>query len=135
MNVSSDVGYTGQEGGRVRHRQLSKSATGCKPSCGLRLSGFRSGTNTYGGLEPRASARYSLTDNVALKGSYALMYQYVHLVSNSGASLPTDIWYPSRLSVQPERSQQASTGLSWLLGGGKFLLTNEVYYKWVAQPD
>jgi hypothetical protein len=54
----------------------------------------------------------------------------VHLVSNSGASLPTDIWYPSRLSVKPERSQQVSTGVSFLLGDGKYLLTNEVYYKW-----
>jgi hypothetical protein len=67
---------------------------------------------------------------VSLKANYALMYQYAHLVSNTGASLPTDIWYPSRLSVKPQRSQQVSTGASWLLFGGKFLLTNEVYYKW-----
>ena len=129
VNVSSDVNYTGQEGG-VYATDNIKVSDRLQTELGLRLSGFRSGTNTYGGLEPRASVRYSLTDNVALKSSYALMYQYVHLVSNSGASLPTDIWYPSRQSVRPERSQQASTGLSWLLGGGKFLLTDEVYYKW-----
>jgi hypothetical protein len=129
VNFGADVNYTGQEGG-VYASDNFKASDKLQLEGGLRLSGFRSGTDTYGGLEPRASARYALSDKVSLKGSYALMYQYVHLVSNSGASLPTDIWYPSRLSVKPERSQQVSTGISFLLGGGKFLLTDEVYYKW-----
>ena len=129
VNFGADVNYTGQEGGLYATDNF-KASDKLQLEGGLRLSGFHSTPNTYVGLEPRASARYSLTDKIALKGSYALMYQYVHLVSNSGASLPTDIWYPSRLSVQPERSQQVSTGISFLLGGGKFLLTDEVYYKW-----
>jgi hypothetical protein len=129
VNFGADVNYTGQEGG-VYATDNIKVSDKLQTELGLRASGFHSGTNYYGGLEPRASARYSLSDNVSLKGSYALMYQYVHLVSNSGASLPTDIWYPSRLSVKPERSQQVSSGVSFLLGGGKFLLTDEVYYKW-----
>jgi hypothetical protein len=129
VNFGADVNYTGQEGGVYANDNI-KVSDKLQTELGLRVSGFHSGTNYYGGLEPRASARYSLSDNVSLKGSYALMYQYVHLVSNSGASLPTDIWYPSRLSVKPERSQQVSSGVSFLLGGGKFLLTDEVYYKW-----
>jgi hypothetical protein len=129
VNYGSDVNYTGQEAGLYASDNF-KASDKLQLEGGLRLSGFRSGSDTYGGIEPRASARYSLSDKVALKGSYALMYQYVHLVSNSGASLPTDIWYPSRLSVKPERSQQVSTGASFLLGDGKYLLTNEVYYKW-----
>ena len=129
VNFGADVNYTGQEAGLYASDNF-KASDKLQLEGGLRLSGFRSGTNTYGGVEPRASARYSLTDKVALKGSYALMYQYTHLVSNSGASLPTDIWYPSRLSVKPERSQQVSTGASFLLGDGKYLLTNELYYKW-----
>lgn len=129
VNYGADVNYTGQEGGLYATDNI-KVSDKLQTEVGLRFSGFHSGTDTYGGLEPRASARYSLSDKVTLKGSYALMYQYVHLVSNSGASLPTDIWYPSRLSVKPERSQQVSSGISFLLGGGKFLLTDEVYYKW-----
>ncbi|MFC7669367.1 carboxypeptidase-like regulatory domain-containing protein [Hymenobacter humi] len=108
----------------------TKPATSCRLEGGLRLTGFGSGQKLYGGFEPRGSARYSLNDRTTLKASYAQMYQYVHLVTNSGASLPTDIWYPSRLSVKPQRSQQVSTGASFLLGQGKYLLTNEVYYKW-----
>ncbi|RZK17322.1 MAG: TonB-dependent receptor [Hymenobacter sp.] len=129
VNFGADVNYVGEEGGLYASDNF-KASDKLQLEGGLRLSGFHSAPNTYFGLEPRLSARYSLTDKIALKGSYALMYQYVHLVSNSGASLPTDIWYPSRLSVQPERSQQVSTGVSFLLGGGKFLLTDEVYYKW-----
>jgi hypothetical protein len=129
VNFGADVNYTGQEGG-IYASDNFKVSDKLQLEGGLRLSGFRSGSDTYGGIEPRASARYSLSDKISLKGSYALMYQYVHLVSNSGASLPTDIWYPSRLSVKPERSQQVSTGVSFLLGSGKFLLTDEVYYKW-----
>lgn len=131
VNFGADVKYTGQEAALYATDNI-KVTDKLQAELGLRATGFQSSPNRFGGLEPRASARYSLTDNVSLKGSYALMYQYVHLVSNSGASLPTDIWYPSRLSVRPERSQQVSTGASFLLGGGKFLLTNEVYYKWTS---
>lgn len=129
VNVNSDVNYLGQEAGLYASDNI-KVNDKFQTELGLRLSGFQSGTDHFGGLEPRAAARYSLSDKVALKASYALMYQYVHLVSNSGASLPTDIWYPSRLAVKPERSQQVSSGVSFLLGDGKFLLTDEVYYKW-----
>lgn len=98
---------------------------------GLRLSAFNSGGKTFTGLEPRASAKYNLTESFALKGSYANMKQYVHLVANSGASLPTDIWYPSSGNVLPQQSQQVAFGASKLFGGGQVLLTNEVYYKWM----
>lgn len=61
------------------------------------------------------------------------MFQYVHLASNSGASLPTDIWYPSGNRVKPQRSDQVAAGVSRLFGKGKFMITNEVYYKWMTR--
>jgi hypothetical protein len=129
VNFGSDINYYGLDGA-VYASDNFKATDKLQLEGGLRLTGFGSGSNQYFGLEPRGSARYSLSDNTSLKGSYAMMYQYVHLVTNSGASLPTDIWYPSRLSVKPQRSQQVSGGVSFLLGQGKYLLTNEVYYKW-----
>ncbi|WP_299988221.1 TonB-dependent receptor [uncultured Pontibacter sp.] len=98
---------------------------------GLRMSAFTSGGKTYGAFEPRASARYSLSENTSLKASYASMMQYIHLVANSGASLPTDIWYPSNDYVKPQRSQQVAAGISHLFGGGRYMVTNELYYKWM----
>ena len=98
-------------------------------NAGLRLSGFESNGRTYGGIEPRFSVRYKVNPNVSIKASAARMFQYVHLVANSGASLPTDIWYPSTQLVNPQRSDQVALGGSILLFGGKFLLSNELYYK------
>ena len=71
--------------------------------------------------------RYSLHENLTLKGSYTRMMQYIHLVANSGASLPTDIWYPSNRVVRPQRSHQVALGLSQTLGKSRYLITNELY--------
>ncbi|MCJ8164522.1 TonB-dependent receptor [Pontibacter sp. E15-1] len=97
---------------------------------GLRLSGFSS-NKTYMALEPRVAAKYTFNETTSLKASFASMKQYVHLVSNSGSSLPTDVWYPSTADVAPQRSQQAALGVSKLFGRGRYLITNEVYYKWM----
>jgi len=97
-------------------------------NAGLRFSGFNSQGTTYLGLEPRLAARYSLTDRWVLKGSYARMYQYLHLVSSAGAALPTDVWYPSTAKVKPQRSDQVALGVSYLLGS-KYLINVEGYYK------
>jgi hypothetical protein len=132
LNIDDNISYPALEAGLYASDNWKVSEK-LQAEIGLRLSGFRSdGGQLYGGLEPRLAARYALNSKVSLKANYALMYQYAHLVSNTGASLPTDIWYPTRLSVKPQRSQQVSTGASLLLFGGKFLLTNEVYYKWAA---
>lgn len=97
---------------------------------GLRLSGFDNEGTFYGGIEPRFASKYSLSDNVSLKASYARMYQYIHLVANSGASLPTDVWYPSDDVVSPQSSDQVAAGVTFALGED-FILSNEVYYKWL----
>jgi hypothetical protein len=98
---------------------------------GMRISGFLNKNKGFVGLEPRLTGKYSINESVAVKLSYTKMYQYVHLVSNSSAALPTDIWYPSNKVVKPENSQQMAGGVSFLMGKKEFLLTNELYYKWM----
>jgi hypothetical protein len=100
-------------------------------NAGLRLTAFTRQGKWYAGPEPRASVRYSINEKTTVKASYARMQQYVHLASNSGASLPTDIWYPSGDSVRPQRATQVALGVSRLFGKGQYLITNEVYYKWM----
>ena len=97
---------------------------------GLRLSGFNNDGATYLGIEPRMAAKYTINDKWTSKLSYARMYQYVHLVSNSGVALPTDVWYPSTANVKPQVSDQIALGFSYLLGE-QFLINNEYYYKWL----
>lgn len=101
-----------------------------KINAGLRLSGFSFQDEFFTQLEPRFSLKYSLSDNLSLKTSYARMAQYQHLVSNSAAALPTDIWYPSTAGVQPEVSDQVVGGVSYAINED-WIITNEVFYKWL----
>ncbi len=96
---------------------------------GVRYSRYVRGNNWYGGLEPRLSARYNPKENIALKLSYARMYQYLHLVNSSGASLPTDLWYPSGAAIKPQISDQLSAGFQWEFADNNWLFSNEYYYK------
>ena len=100
---------------------------------GLRLSGFSNDGEFYYGVEPRFASNFKLNEKLSFKASYARMYQYLHLVSNSGISLPTDVWYPSTKLVKPQKSDQVAIGGSWLfdLLGQDFFLTNEYFYKWL----
>ncbi len=102
-------------------------------NAGLRLTGFMNDSNFYGGLEPRLSSRYKIGQNISLKASFSRMYQYLHLVSNSGATLPNDIWYPSNSNIKPQRSDQVAGGISIGLLDNQYLLTNEIYYKWMKR--
>lgn len=56
------------------------------------------------------------------------MYQYIHLIQSSGASLPIDIWHHSNTNVKPELADQVAVGLSFIFND-KYLLSNEFYYK------
>ncbi len=101
-----------------------------KINAGLRLSGFFFDDISYLGLEPRVAVNYTVNERFSLKGSYARMNQYLHLVANAGAGLPTDIWYPATKKIKPQKSDQIAIGLAYLLGD-KFKITNEYYYKWL----
>lgn len=92
---------------------------------------YRAGeiVKTYGGLEPRFNIRYSIDDNTSIKLSAAKTYQYLHLVSNNGSTLPTDIWSPSTYLVKPQRAWQYSLGAFKNFFDNKLETSVEVYYK------
>jgi hypothetical protein len=98
---------------------------------GLRNSTFNSKTKTYNNIEPRLAIKTNINTNFTIKASYARMYQYLHLVSSSAASLPTDVWYPSEEGILPQRSDQISLGLHQAISENKFFASVEGYYKWI----
>ena len=58
------------------------------------------------------------------------MTQPIHLLSNSGAGLPADLWVPSTETIKPESSHQIAIGLANKLPGENNLdLTIEAFYK------
>lgn len=83
----------------------------------------------YAGLEPRFTIRYSLNDESSLKGAISRNRQYIHLVSNAGTTLPTDVWVPSTFRVQPQLSWQYSLGYFKNLNNNTWETSIEVYYK------
>ncbi|HMN33595.1 MAG TPA: TonB-dependent receptor [Chitinophagaceae bacterium] len=84
---------------------------------------------SYGGIEPRLNIRYEIDDNTSIKLSAAKTYQYLHLVSNNGSTLPTDIWSPSTYLVRPQKAWQYSIGAFKNFLDNKLETSVEVYYK------
>ncbi len=98
-------------------------------NAGIRLTFFSLDGDAVFKPEPRISMAYTLKDNLALKGSYARMNQYVHLLTNSGIGLPTDLWVPSTKQVKPESSQQIALGLAKDVPSRNLSISIETYYK------
>jgi hypothetical protein len=84
---------------------------------------------TYGGIEPRLNLRFALDKTSSIKTSVTRSNQYIHLVTNNGTTLPTDIWVPSTLLVQPQRSWQYSAGYFKNFSDNMIETSVEVYYK------
>ena len=86
---------------------------------------------TYAGLEPRLALTYDLDDNTALELGYHRIYQYVHLLSNSNAGIPNDIWVPSTQNILPEIADQISLGVKRSFLDDKLNVSLEGYYKYL----
>ena len=83
----------------------------------------------YGGLEPRATATYVISPEQSIKASYARNRQYVHLLSNSTSTTPTDVWIPSSEIVEPEIADQFALGYFRNFDDNQWEASVEVYYK------
>lgn len=84
---------------------------------------------TYSGLEPRLTLRYELAEGTSVKGSVSRNLQFIHLVSNAGSTLPTDLWVPSTFRVKPQLSWQYAAGLFKNFSNNRYETSLEVYYK------
>ncbi len=100
-----------------------------KVNAGLRISDLYSEKKNYINPEPRFSGNYKLSDNLSFKLSYAIMNQYIHLLSNTGIGLPTDLWVPATNKTKPQQSQQIAGGFARDFIPQNFTLSIEGYYK------
>ncbi|MEL7399662.1 MAG: TonB-dependent receptor, partial [Pseudomonadota bacterium] len=87
---------------------------------------------TYAGLAPRFSAAWRVSETQSIKFAYARLFQYIHKLSNSSASLPTDYWVPTSEIVRPQRTDQFSLSYFHDLLGGKLQASAETFYKSMA---
>jgi len=99
-----------------------------KANIGLHGSIFNVQDTTYWSLQPRLSLRYLISDAWSVKASYANMTQYLHLLTSSNISLPTDLWVPPTKQIGPQRSWQAALGAAYTISEG-LEISVEGYYK------
>jgi len=89
---------------------------------------FQSAQN-YTGYEPRLSGKYTVSKDMSIKGAITFTNQYLHLVTNSGSTLPTDIWVPSTEIIKPQSGIQYALGLFRNFDDAMWETSIEIYYK------
>ncbi len=84
---------------------------------------------TYTGLEPRFSAQYTLNESSSIKFGYNRMFQYIHLVTNTAAVAPVDIWQSSNSYFKPQVADQFSLGYFRNLKENTYEAFADFFYK------
>lgn len=85
--------------------------------------------SAYGGVEPRISMRINLAENRSIKMSYNRMRQYIHLISNSTAPTPIDLWQVSNEFLPPQVADNFSVGYFLNIKDNRWETSVEFFYK------
>ncbi|MGA1030181.1 MAG: TonB-dependent receptor [Flavobacteriaceae bacterium] len=80
-------------------------------------------------LEPRFSMAYELKREQSVKVSYNRMAQYLHLISNTNAPTPIDIWAPSGPFIEPQLLDQVALCYFKSLQNNRYNLSIEAFFK------
>ncbi len=103
-----------------------------------RQTGTALSTQTYnasqiydqtGGIEPRLALRVNVGENSSIKAGYNRMRQYLQLVTNTTAALPTSRWKLSDPNIKPQIADQWSLGYFRNTTNSVYEFSGEVYYK------
>ncbi len=99
-----------------------------KANIGVHTSAFSVDDQTYFSVQPRLGLRYLLPNNLALKGSFSTMTQFINLLTSEALSLPTDLWVPSTAKIKPQESWQVAAGVARTFWDN-YEISLEGYYK------
>lgn len=98
-------------------------------NAGVHMSLFNIDGKTNFGFGPRISVAYRPDGNWAVKAAYARTNQYVHQLSQTYLSLPTDQWVPITGRFKPQNADKISAGVYWQSDNRMFAASAEGYYK------
>jgi outer membrane receptor for ferrienterochelin and colicin len=99
-----------------------------KANIGIHMCGFYVKESFYKSIQPRISARYLVNEKLSIKTAFTQMNQNLHLLTNSGIGLPTDLWLPATNNIKPQISYQYAAGVFYdLIKGYEFSI--EGFYK------
>ncbi|MGB3852113.1 MAG: TonB-dependent receptor [Tunicatimonas sp.] len=117
----------------VGPRTVAVYETGVPRSPGAVVDSVRYGAGetiaSYQGFEPRVALRYGLSPRSSMKLSFQRMRQNLHLISNTAAITPTDIWKLSDAYVPPQIGDQYALGYFRNARNNVYESSVEVYYK------
>jgi hypothetical protein len=99
-----------------------------KVNLGVHASSFAVEGKNYFNFQPRVAARYLVNEKISVKAAYSSMAQYLHLLTNAGIGLPTDLWVPVTDTIRPQLSNQIALGIATTLKHD-LELSVEGYYK------
>lgn len=85
--------------------------------------------NSFKTPEPRFAVNWKVNKKTSLKASFSRTAQYIHLISNTIAPAPTDVWKLTNDYIPPLRSDQFTLGLYKNLKDDTWELSSEIYYK------
>jgi hypothetical protein len=84
---------------------------------------------SYPGIEPRLGINFRLNDRQSLKFGYTRSRQFLHLISNTMAINPLDIWQLSNYHLEPQVGNLFSAGYFQNSINDQLESSAEVYYK------
>ncbi|MFM2268618.1 MAG: hypothetical protein RL757_2059 [Bacteroidota bacterium] len=84
---------------------------------------------SYPFIEPRFSGKYAFNKQNSVKFGATFSNQFLHLVSNSTSTLPTDVWVPSTDVVRPQQGWQYALGYFRNFNDNMYEFSAEVYYR------
>lgn len=97
-------------------------------TAGLRASLFSHGGATFFNLDPRLRINLKTSPKTSHQFSLERMHQPLHLITSSGASLPTNLWVPASGRLGPQESWQASV-TNHFLASQHWAITLSGYYR------
>ncbi|MGA0558127.1 TonB-dependent receptor [Larkinella sp. VNQ87] len=84
---------------------------------------------SYGGFEPRLALRWAIRPDRSVKIAYTRTRQYLQLVTNTTAVLPTSRWKMSDTHLRPQIADQVSAGYFQNFRNDTYETSAEVYYR------
>lgn len=99
-------------------------------NAGLHFTCFLFPSEKYSSFHPQPRVKIDITpnQNILFFASYSKMNQFLHLLSNSGAGFPTDLWVPATGQAKPSASHQVSAGVNYYWNKN-FEFGLELYHK------
>lgn len=97
-------------------------------NAGVRWANYWTQGTNYNFIEPRFKLTFT-QEHQAWQINYSQMNQALHLLSNNGGGLPTDLWVPATALTPPQNAEQFGIGYSRNFRDNQFEFTTEAYYK------